>query len=466
MKMRSLTLIALTALAAVGAACGATSNGGSGTPTATTPPTSPTPGASIHDIQSGVIASNSTVTLSGIIVTGVKPGGSGYDFWAQDVGGGQYSGIYFFDKNAKTDPSIAIGDVVTVTGTFQEYYQAGSSFSLSEIIPSSMTIDNSGMTPTADDVTSAELKNTVAEPWEGCLVNVTDATVTTVGLGFGEYGVGATGTTDKVHVDHAMFDSFEPRLVGETMTKLEGVVDYGFKNFHIDPRTAADVTGNGTNTPVAKTLNQVLTDTSIKAGQLLTVTNVVVSGLSPYTNASSQQKVSFWAQDATTGAANTGMYFNDVFYKNPATLQVGSKVTLTGKLLVFGTTTLSHEIDFGYQDGGTVTVDNAGAVAPTPMVVSVTNLHGANAAQYEGLLVQANSTQDPGLKVTAAPNSFNEYTVGTAADPGVWVGVLGPPAGDTHGGKTANLAIAKAQGPVYYNFGHYYLEPQAATDVQ
>jgi len=457
MKMRSLTLIALTALAAVGAACGATSNGG--TPTSTTPPTSPTPSTSIHDIQSGVISSNSTVTLSGIVVTGVKPGGNGIDFWAQDAGGGQYSGIYFFDKNNHTDLSIAVGDVVTVTGQYQEYYQAGSTFSLSEIVPSTMTIDSpGGGTPVASDVTTADLKNGVAEPWEGCLVNVTGSpAVTSLSLGFGEYGIG----TEKIHVDKAIYDSFYPRIQDELVTKLVGLVDYGFKNFHVDPRSVDDITTNGTNTPMSTTMNGLLSSAP-KSGQLVTVTNVTVSALAPYTTSGGAQEMSFWAQDgataSTSGGFSSGMYFNDVFHTNPAVVP-GKTVSLTGKLIVFGTTTLAHEIDFGYQQSPTLTLGNG--TVPTPAIVQVVRMKGAVAASYENQLIKV---MDAGMKVQTVDATHHEYSFGTSATDFIWVGTFGGVMTDS--GKVAGTTnIGSGQGPVYYDFGKYFIEPQAAGDV-
>ena len=292
------SLVLTVAIASVMAACGAVSNKGNGTPTPSGSPTpTGTPSAiTVKDIQTGTVSVNTTVTLTDVIVTAVNALTG--DFYVQDAGGGAHSGIYIFDK-FHHNTGLAIGDKVTLAGMYTEYQGSSTNpwaAAVSEIAPDSITQTGTG-TPVADAIAASGLavfKTTMGVPnddsWEGCLVTITGTTpVFSVGMNFGEYAVGAAAAY--VRVDKQITDTFEPRLVGENMT-LTGVVSYAFNNYHLQPRSAADAVGDGTNAVTAATVSNLVTGT-VTAGQLVTITDAYVTAVSTYTNSQSQTKTSF-----------------------------------------------------------------------------------------------------------------------------------------------------------------------------
>src|SRR4051812_48756068 len=203
MKKYLSLVLGLGVAAMAAAAC---TGGTTGPATGASPTPSTSSGTSIHDVQTGVVSSNSTVTLNGVVITAIQPG-THNNFWAQDVGGGTYSGIYFYDKTNSVDPGYAIGDTVNVTGSVQNFYGD------LELNVTSYSKVSSGATPTMDSITINQIDDTdtKARPWNGCLVSISGAKVTTVGLGFGEFGVGTSLGTPQypLHVGNYVHDVFE-----------------------------------------------------------------------------------------------------------------------------------------------------------------------------------------------------------------------------------------------------------------
>ena len=64
----------------------------------------------IYDIQQDAFADNDSVSVAGVIVTGVDDIPSGYGFWVQEAAAGPHSGLYVF-VGVTAPPAVAIGDV-------------------------------------------------------------------------------------------------------------------------------------------------------------------------------------------------------------------------------------------------------------------------------------------------------------------------------------------------------------------
>ena len=109
--MRNLSLLALV-LASV-TAC----RGSSGDDTVT--PDSPVTGddTRIQDIQSDAMASGTEVKVKGVVVTAVDNfGGKKGDFWIEEPGGGEYSGVHVYGAPLEQVAALHVGDVVDVLG--------------------------------------------------------------------------------------------------------------------------------------------------------------------------------------------------------------------------------------------------------------------------------------------------------------------------------------------------------------
>lgn len=456
-------LLALAAFLAA-AGCGATSNGAR---TASSPTPTPTPAVqftTVHDIQTGVTPVGS-VSLRGLVVTAVEPGNSGLHFYAQDPGGGPYSGIYFYDQHGKTPAELAVGDEVTVSGDYTEFNPPWSPWNsaVSEIVPAGVEITGSGLTPSVDKLPDVSaLADVAGEPWEGCLVQLNAVTVKSVGANYGEYEI-TDPSGSYVRVDHQIFDSFEPRLLGEALADVTGVVDDSFDHYHLEPRSTEDVAGTADNQPVALSIRDLQDATSAVhpvQGQLVTLTDVVVSSLAPYTSGGGSTLTSFWTQTATVGTAYTGVYVHDLYWMNPQ-VHAGDTVTLTGKYIeAGGGTNVATEIVL-FPDHAIGAPSATGATVE-PLMLTLHELK-TNSKKYEGLLVQL---ADPSVSVLDvnpdAPADYGEYKIGDATDDvriGTLIGV------DTRTGLSANDSLVLVRGMFHKEHGSWHIEPRAADDV-
>ncbi len=178
---------------------------------------------SVADIQTGAVAEGSAVTIEGALVTSAL-GGSG--FFVQDPGGGAYSGIYVFAGDTSS-LSLSVGDEVTIVGDYTEYYD------LSEISLDEVTVTGTGLSVTADVISDVD----DWEPWEGCLVTVSD--VSAEGEP-NEYG--KAPLDNGLMLDDAVWAYYETIAVtaGASWSSITGAVGYDFSEWTLNPSSAAD----------------------------------------------------------------------------------------------------------------------------------------------------------------------------------------------------------------------------------
>ena len=107
-----------------------------GDPIARVPHPAPPPAnvVTIEQVQNrdaeGRVEENTQVEIAGVVVTGVAPRG----FWVQTPGKTEWNGLYVFRQQDDAFVLPARGDVVTVTGTYVEYW------GLTQIIGSAVTV--------------------------------------------------------------------------------------------------------------------------------------------------------------------------------------------------------------------------------------------------------------------------------------------------------------------------------------
>jgi len=168
------------------------------------------------------------------VTTPTDPDGEA--FFVQEEAGGEYSGISVFVQDP-TGLSVSPGDRVTITGTYEEY------FDLSQIVAASaaeVTVSGTATVPAPAVVAPADVATNgpLMENWEGVLVTVENVTVTDDALGFGDFLV-----TDGLRVDDYFFPmgSFTVPTVGTNYTSITGVMGYAFDDARLSPRDAADL---------------------------------------------------------------------------------------------------------------------------------------------------------------------------------------------------------------------------------
>jgi FlgD Ig-like domain len=174
-----------------------------------------------------------------VTVTGIVTGTNYNDdlkFYLSDPEGGAWHGIYIYDYTV----GPVLGDEVEVTGTVTEYN------GLTELGYCSITILSSGNPVPAPSVVST-LNLVVpeqAEPYEGCLVEVTNVEVTEAQDEFGQWFI--DDGSGECQVDDGFFylDTVTPPIVittGMTWDIIRGCLDYSWDEYGINPRFPEDL---------------------------------------------------------------------------------------------------------------------------------------------------------------------------------------------------------------------------------
>ena len=187
----------------------------------------------VFNLNCGYVDLDDDVSAT-LLVTSPEPffGGS---FWGQLVDGGDYSAVQVYGVGDFTQP--AVGDIVTVSGEYEEYRGQ------SEIVifgEDDISVDSS-----SNDVTPLEVIDpcTISEAHEGQIVTVPSLVVTqdSDGQSFGYYS--AEGCP-LIQVNATFFDSNEAFLKATpgpgTITNLTGIVTDKYDVFTISPRGASD----------------------------------------------------------------------------------------------------------------------------------------------------------------------------------------------------------------------------------
>lgn len=196
------------------------------------------------------------VTVRNLVVTSPsRPEGTGgtlVGLWAQQKGGGQWSGIFITGKKAAELGQVKPGDVITVTGDVKDFY------CFTEMNAKVVTIESQGKElPVALTVTTDDLGDKAAdksEPFESVLLQLHDVVVADDALGtdgktHGEQYVGKTaddkalrmyGTFPGVYLsdktkDAAGKDVFTEKYPkGTKIGTLTGVVEYTFGVYRLN----------------------------------------------------------------------------------------------------------------------------------------------------------------------------------------------------------------------------------------
>jgi hypothetical protein len=100
-------------------------------------------------------------------------------------------------------------------------------------------VTGNGPAPAPDLVTSDEVGGGAsAEAWEGVLVRIENATVTTEANMFGEWEVDGALLLDDLFFD---MGSWPEPAVDTVYASITGVMTFSFENYKLAPRTEADL---------------------------------------------------------------------------------------------------------------------------------------------------------------------------------------------------------------------------------
>ncbi|MCB9742918.1 MAG: hypothetical protein H6741_05405 [Alphaproteobacteria bacterium] len=180
----------------------------------------------IYDIRQGLHAENTDVVIPGAVVTSeVNAYGNG--FFAANVAGGEYSGIYVYLGSSYSGDLPEVGDEVTIEGEYVEYYD------FSEISGATFTVTGSASVPAPVVLSSAPSD---WEPYEGVEVTVQGLSVTSDADQYGEHTTSWGGLL--------ISDIFgaAPVSNGTTYSSITGFISYSYSAYKLEIDGSGDVT--------------------------------------------------------------------------------------------------------------------------------------------------------------------------------------------------------------------------------
>ncbi len=180
---------------------------------------------------------SSSVIVADVVVTAVTSSG----FYVQDPDEVDYGGCYVYLDD---DPTVSLGDVVSVSGTYMEYY------GLCEVAYATVEVTGSTDVPAPFTVAACDVSTsgTDGERYEAMLLRVESVTVTSSNPD-GDSDYGEMEVESCLRVDDQMFEELPDvdgtgwsyRDMHQTYTSIEGVLHYGYSNYKLEPRDADDL---------------------------------------------------------------------------------------------------------------------------------------------------------------------------------------------------------------------------------
>lgn len=404
----------------------------------------------IQEVQNDAMPSGTAIELKGVVVTAIDIyGGSTGNFFVSEPGGGPNSGVKIFGARADQVASIAVGDIVDITGAIKHegctaaapcgtiIFDNGAS--ITEVKGTAagtlvVTKTGTGTVPAPVEVDAAAIaalptpaaRDAEWEKWEGVLIKVVKARQIGVVRGFSgddsepdQFEFRATGF---VRVQSGLSALPTTSTFGICYASMTGVLDFFF-NYGLQPRSADDLVTGGTNCNPAAT-SVAMIQTGMKP-EVVILTNVIVTarddiGMNNMETPPTPANRGFWVADAAAAAPNNGVY---VFTRDkpvPATFVIGAVVSIQGGVTEFDLgmagmppvgDTLTEVVDIVDPP----TFVSAGTTVPTPVTVAANVLAdiGPAGEPYEGVLVQVTNVKVTNImagsgKVELADNSGNK----------------------------------------------------------
>lgn len=155
--------------------------------------------------------------------------------------GGAWKGVYVYKGG---DTTLVAGDEIEVTGTVSEYY--GFTEISGDSDPITINLLSSGNPiPDPNSVTCGDLMAApTAEPYEGTLVELNNATVIDTADQYGQWYVDDGTGIAQIDDEFFYLDSVDPPIVievGQQWETLIGCVDYSYDEYGLNPRTPDDM---------------------------------------------------------------------------------------------------------------------------------------------------------------------------------------------------------------------------------
>ncbi|MEC7987416.1 MAG: hypothetical protein VX278_19765 [Myxococcota bacterium] len=318
----------------------------------------------ISDIQQGGVIG--PVQLEGVVVT-TEMAEEG--FWVQDLGGGEWSGIYVYTAQISDTVSVNVGDVLNLTGEVSEFYD------LTEITVTSLgdiEVVGTGETAVTTSVSSAPSD---WESYEGVLIALENAEIVEE-LDYGNCSLNYNG----IILDDELY-RYEVSA-GDVFPALTGVVTYSYGEFKLYPRDESDMSGSTNNGGGNNGGNddgpaETATIRDIQSGTIAVGTNVEVSGA--VVTGVSESGAHVFVQDP-----NESEYAGVMLYLSSGgvTVGLGDEVSFSGSVDEFESGSGSSRTNIELSAATDITVTGTGTIAPVELSADPSDWE-----LYEGMLV-------------------------------------------------------------------------------
>ena len=373
----------------------------------------------IYDIQYTTNPSGDSPLVGQMVTTeGVVTAVFYNGYFIQDPADNAWSGLWVFDTNA---PSL--GDWLRLTGEVSEHFGLTQLGELTEY-----SVESSGQ-PLPSPVVQSTF-DVSQEQWEGMLVRVENVTVSAEDLGYGEWSV--NDSSGDVVVDDKGSYTYSPTH-GDPLDFVQGPLDYSYGAFKIQPRDDADI---GIPVPLVPIYDIQYTSEpdgiSPYEGQIVKTQGIVTAFFYAYGD-----KYTF-IQDGNGPWSGLLLFHPDAF------INVGDLLEVQGEVVeAFGITEISYP---------TATVLSSGNPLPSPEI-----LHSGEVSQeqWESVLVRVeNATvvnENLGYGEWSVDDSSGAVRIDDLADYSYV-----PSNGDL---------LDFVQGPVYYSFDEFKIEPRDDDDI-
>ncbi|MCC6871776.1 MAG: hypothetical protein IT351_05285 [Candidatus Fermentibacter sp.] len=409
--------------------------------TAVTPDSGATGGwLTCADVQGGAASSpyeGQVVTVTGVVTVG---GGefytsSGAYAVLSDPEGGPWSGLVLYGDSVGR---LVRGDSIAITGTVQEH------FGMTELgYPTSILMLGTGAAlPAPAAISTNNLTDAGgAEQWEGVLVEITDAVITSLGT-YGQFEV--NDGSGACLVDDLGSYIYNP-AVGDTLYRAAGIGWYSFDEWKLEPRDDDDLevsSGGGPGEVLSCYQVQGQAAQSPYVGQIVSVTGIVTVAGGEYYSSSQGYSV---IEDAGGGPwSGLVLFDSDVL-----SFARGDSVVVTGTVQeYYGMTELSYITD--------ARIISSGHPLPAPQDLTTGALMtSADPEEWEGVLVRVQN-------VTVSNDSlgYGQWSV-TDGSGDCIVDDLGDYTYEPYTGDSIQSII----GVCFYSFSEFKMEPRDDADI-
>ena len=365
----------------------------------------------IFDLQSGNVSTETSITLTDVVVT--SPNDRSGNFFIQENGGGEYSGIYVYLQGV--DFTANVGDALTITGEYVEYYDL-SELKVTSVNDIVVTGTNEPIADTIDQVP------TDWESWEGCLISLSEVEVTSSANNYGEASLSVGLMLDDAIYNHGASQG--------DILNITGLVTYSYGTYKLIPRSGLDLLGGDLD-------NLQPTVAGIQQGIFPTGTEVTLNQVVVTADVSWDR---FFIQDQDGGSftgitVETGEIFIGV--------NVGDVINITGQIIEhYGRTQLNIS---QYED-----VVNTGQTS-TAVAVTISS-EPDSWEPYEGVLIRLQ-----GVKAVTGENTYGEaeLSLNVYMDDQYYDFDINP-----------NDQFASITGVLDYNYGKFTVYPRDAADLE